>query len=148
MTTPVTLANVRNDLATAIQAAGYRAHRFPPATVMPPAVVIVPDEPYLSAEVLSAGGNRWAVSFELIVAVAALDNEGQLIQLENITVDVVRNLPRGIELGPIRRPTVETVGPSDLLTTRIPVTVRANLVAAEPEPETAPEPEPESEPEE
>ena len=132
MSTPaVTLSTVRASLATAIQAAGYKAHRYPPPTVVPPAVVIVPDEPYLTAEVLSAGGNRWAVSFELIVAVAALDNEGQLIQLENITVDVCRNLPAGIALGPIRRPTLEQVGPSELLTTRIPVTVRANLAPAE-----------------
>jgi hypothetical protein len=131
MTTPVTLSTVRTTLASAIEGAGYKAHRFPPATVMPPAVVIVPDEPYLTAEVISAGGNRWAVAFELIVCVAALDNEAQLIQLENITVDVVRALPRGIELGPIRRPTLEQVGPSELLTTRVPVTVRANLVPAE-----------------
>ena len=131
MSAAVTLSTVRNSLATAIQAAGYKAHRFPPATVVPPAVVIVPDDPYLTAEVLSSGGNRWAVAFELIVAVAALDNEGQLIQLENITVDVCRNLPRGTELGPIQRPTVEQVGPSELLTTRIPVTIRANLSPAE-----------------
>jgi hypothetical protein len=128
MSTPaITLSNVRTALATAIEGAGYRAHRFPPPTVMPPAVVIVPDEPYLEAEVLSSGGNRWAVRFELIVAVAPLDNEGQLIQLENITVAVCRNLPRGTELGPIQRPTIEQVGPSELLTTRIPVTIRANL---------------------
>jgi hypothetical protein len=131
MTTPaVTLDTVRGQLAAAIAGAGYRVHKFPPATVIPPAVVIVPDDPYLDPEVISSGGNRWAVSFELIVAVAALDNEGQLIQLENITVDVCRVLPRGIELGPIRRPTIEQVGPSELLTTRIPVTVRANLSPA------------------
>jgi hypothetical protein len=130
----ITLSNVRTTLASAIEGAGYKAHRFPPATVMPPAVVIVPDEPYLTPEVLSAGGNRWAVAFELIVCVAPLDNEGQLIQLENITVDVCRNLPRGTELGPIQRPTIEQVGPSDLLTTRIPVVVRANLSPALPPP--------------
>jgi len=131
MTTPVTLGTVRQELATAIQAAGYKVHKYPPATVIPPAVVIVPDEPYLTAEVIGSGGNRWAVNFELIVAVAPLDNEGQLIQLENITVDVVRNLPKGVALGSIQRPSVEQVGPSELLTTRIPVTVRANLVPAE-----------------
>jgi hypothetical protein len=127
----VTLDTVRTSLATAIQAAGYKAHKFPPATVMPPAVVIVPDEPYLEAEVIGSGGNLWAVAFELIVCVAPLDNEGQLIQLENITVDVCRNLPKGTALGPIQRPTVEQVGPSELLTTRIPVTVRATLAPAE-----------------
>lgn len=134
MSTPaVTLATIRNDLAAAIQAAGYKAHKFPPASVIPPAVIIVPDEPYLTAEVISNNGNRWAVAFELIVAVAALDNEGQLIQLENITVDVARNLPRGTELEPVRRPTLEQVGPTELLTTRIPIVVRANLAPAIPE---------------
>jgi len=137
-TPAVTLSTVRTALASAIQAAGYKAHRYPPATVIPPAVVIVPDNPYLEAEVLSAGGNRWAASFELIVAVAALDNEGQLIQLENIVVDVCRNLPRGTELGPIGQPTIEQVGPSELLTTRIPVTIRANLAPAVPPPPPAP----------
>ena len=129
----VTLSTVRTNLANAIQQAGYKAHKFPPATVMPPAVVIVPDDPYLTPEVIGSGGNLWAVAFELIVCVAPLDNEGQLIQLENITVDVCRALPKGVALGPIQRPTVEQVGPSDLLTTRIPVTVRATLSPAIPE---------------
>jgi len=132
MSAAVTLGTIRQTLASAIQQAGYKAHKFPPATVIPPAVVIVPDNPYLEAEVISSGGNLWAVSFQLIVAVAPLDNEGQLIQLENITVDVCRAMPRGVAIGPIERPTIETVGPSDLLTTRIPVTVRATLAPATP----------------
>jgi hypothetical protein len=131
MSTPaVTLGTIRTTLATAIAGAGYRVHKFPPATVIPPAVVIVPDDPYLQAEVIGSGGNVWRVNFELIVAVAALDNEGQLIQLENITVDVCRVLPRGTELGSIQRPTLEQVGPSELLTTRIPVSIRATLAPA------------------
>jgi hypothetical protein len=134
MSSPVTLASTRAALATAIQQAGYKAHKYPPATVMPPAVVIVPDEPYLEAETIGSGGNRWAVNYTLIVAVAPLDNEAQLIQLENITVDVCRNLPAGVELGPIQRPTLEQVGPSELLTTRIPVTVRASLTLPAPPP--------------
>jgi hypothetical protein len=131
MSTPaVTLGTIRTTLANAIAGAGYRVHKFPPATVIPPAVVIVPDDPYLQAEVIGSGGNVWRVNFELIVAVAALDNEGQLIQLENITVDVCRVLPRGTELGSIQRPTLEQVGPSELLTTRIPVSIRATLAPA------------------
>jgi hypothetical protein len=134
MSTPaVTLSTVRTALASAIQQAGYKAHKYPPPSVIPPAVVIVPDDPYLEAEVISSEGNRWAVSFELICAVAALDNEGQLIQLENIIIDVCRNLPRGTELGPIQRPTLEEVGPSTLLTSRIPITIRATLAPATPE---------------
>ena len=45
MTTPVTLGTVRQELATAIQSAGYKVHKYPPSTVIPPAVVIVTDDP-------------------------------------------------------------------------------------------------------
>ena len=50
-----TLATVRQDLAASIQQAGYRAYEAPLATVVPPAVVIVPDSPYLLANTLASG---------------------------------------------------------------------------------------------
>ena len=125
----VTLATVRAGLATAVQAAGYKAHAQPLATVIPPAVVIVPDEPYLEANTLASGGILWQANFELIVAVAYLDPQGSLRQLEEIVVKVCSNLPRGTELTTVGQPSVEDVGPSQLLVSRIPVSVRANLTA-------------------
>jgi hypothetical protein len=124
-----TLATVRQDLATAIAGAGYKAHEAPLATVVPPAVVIVPDDPYLEATTLASGGISWQANYQLIIAVTYLDNRGSLDQLEQIVVKVAANLPIGTGLGPVEQPTVEEVGPSSLLTARMNVTVRANLTA-------------------
>jgi hypothetical protein len=125
----VTLATVRAQIATAIEQAGYKTHAAPLATVIPPAVVIVPDEPYLEANTLASGGLRWQVNLELIVAVAFLDNRASLAQLEEIVVKVCSSLPRGVEFTIVGQPSVEEVGPSSLLTCRIPVAIRANLTA-------------------
>ena len=129
MSAPVTLATVRAALAASIQAAGYKTHAQPLATVIPPAVVIVPDEPYLEANTLASGGIMWQANYELIVAVAYLDPQGALRQLEDIVVKVCSNLPRGTAFDSVGQPGVEDVGPSQLLVARIPVSIRANLTA-------------------
>ena len=129
MSTPVTLATIRASLATAVQQAGYKTHAQPLATVIPPAVVIVPDEPYLEVNTLASGGLMWQANFDLIIAVAYLDPQGALRQLEDIVIKVASNLPRGVEFSSVSQPSVEDVGPSQLLVARMPVSVRANLSA-------------------
>ena len=129
MSTPVTLATVRAGLAAAIEAAGYKTHAQPLATVIPPAVVIVPDDPYLPANTLASGGIVWQVNVELIVAVAYLDPQGALRQLEDIVVKVCSNIGPGVAFDTVGQPSLEDVGPSQLLVSRIPVTIRANLSA-------------------
>jgi hypothetical protein len=128
-TPPTTLASIRAAFATAIQQAGYKAYAQPLATVIPPGVVIVPDEPYLEANTLASGGLIWQVNLTLIVVVAYLDNQAALKNLEDIVVKVCANLPRGTAFDRVQQPTVEEVGPSSLLTCRIPVSIRANLTA-------------------
>jgi hypothetical protein len=128
-TPPVTLASIRAAFATAIQQAGYKAYAQPLATVIPPGVVIVPGEPYLEANTLASGGTIWQVNLTLIVVVAYLDNQAALANLEAIVVKVCANLPRGTAFDRVQQPTVEEVGPSSLLTCRIPVSIRANLTA-------------------
>ena len=127
MTSPVTMQTVRQTLATVFSDAGYQAYAYPPAVVIPPAIVIVPDDPYVQVEVIGSGGVRLQARFELIVAVQATDNPGSLDALEKLVVAVLQLLPQGYAVEPIQRPTVEQVGPSDLLTCRIPVQVRTAL---------------------
>ena len=124
-----TLATIRTGIATAIEGAGYRTHAQPLATVIPPAVVIVPDDPYLEANTLSSGGLLWQLNLELIVCVAYLDPQGSLRQLEDIIIKVASVLPRGTEVTTVGQPSVEDVGPSSLLVARMPIAVRANLTA-------------------
>jgi hypothetical protein len=129
MSAPVTLATVRAAIAAAIEQAGYKTHAQPLATVIPPAVVIVPNEPYLEVNTLASGGLMWQVNLELIVAVAYLDPQGALRQLEDIVVKVCSSLPRGTSFDTVTQPTIQDVGPSQLLIARIPVVIRANLTA-------------------
>ena len=125
----VTLRSVRQALATAIEQTGYKAYEAPLATVIPPAVVIVPDAPYLEPDTISSQGTRWLANYELIVAVAYLDNRASLDQLEQIIVKVAANLPTGTVVGDVQQPQLEEVGPSQLLTARLSVSLRANLTA-------------------
>jgi hypothetical protein len=128
-TPPVTLASIRQSVATAIEQAGYKAYAQPLATVIPPGVVIVPAEPYLEANTLASGGLLWQVNLTLIVVVAYLDPAAALSNLEQIVVRVATKLPRGASFDTVGQPTVEEVGPSSLLTARIPITIRGNLTA-------------------
>ena len=125
----VTLRSVRQALATAIEQSGYKTYEAPLATVIPPAVVIVPDAPYLEPDTISSQGTRWLANYELIVAVAYLDNRASLDQLEQIIVKVAANLPTGTVVGDVQQPQLEEVGPSQLLTARLSVSLRANLTA-------------------
>jgi hypothetical protein len=127
MTTPVTLRSVRLELAAAIKQAGYQSYEAPLATVTPPGVVITPSSPYLEAVTIGSGGLLWNIGFDLIVAVAFLDNRAALAQLEEIVVKVAQSLPNGVSFGEVSQPALEDVGPTQLLTARMPVIVRAQL---------------------
>ena len=128
-TPPTTLASIRADFATAIKQAGFQSYAQPLSTVIPPGVVIVPGEPYLEANTLASGGILWQANLTLIVVVAYLDNQAALRNLEDIVIKVCANLPRGTTFDVVQQPTIEEVGPSSLLTCRIPVSIRANLTA-------------------
>lgn len=125
----VTLASTRRALADAIEQAGYVAHEAPLSTLIPPAVVIVPDAPYLEVDTIGSGGLRVLANYELIAAVAYNDNRGSLDQIEQIIVKVLTSLPVGTIIGDVQQPTVEEVGPSSLLTCRVSVSARVNLTA-------------------
>jgi hypothetical protein len=130
MSTPVTIASIRQTVADAIKAAGYNTFAQPLATVIPPGVVIVPSEPYLEANTLASGGLLWQLNLTLIVVVAYLDPIGSLRQLEDIVVKVAQRLPKGTTFDTVGQPTVEEVGPSSMLTARMDVSLRANLSAS------------------
>lgn len=130
-TTPVTIRTVREAIAQVLNDADIQAYAYPPAVVTPPSVVIVPDEPYIEIETIGSGGTRVLLRFELIVTVQPLDNPSSLDNLEKLVIDVLQLLPQGTSVSPILRPTMEQVGPTDLLTSRIPIQVRASLTASE-----------------
>jgi hypothetical protein len=119
------LKTLRQSLASALEDAGidYSTSAFPPPVVVPPTVVIVPGNPWIAPVTLGRPSEpQVEVSFRLTCIVANLDNQGSLDQLETLVFAVLTNLPRGWEVGDVSPPSVETIGPSDLLVSDVQVT--------------------------
>jgi len=119
------LKTLRQTLATALEDAGidYSTSAFPPPVVIPPTVVIVPGNPWIAPVTIGRPGSpQVQVTFRLTCIVANLDNQGSLDQLEELVFAVLDNLPRGWEVGDVSPPSVETIGPSDLLVSDVQVT--------------------------
>ena len=64
------LEQVRQPLATALSSVAGNVYAFVPETVIPPAVVVVPDSPYLEFETINKSNIRAKVNFTISVAVA------------------------------------------------------------------------------
>jgi len=119
------LKDLRQTLATALEDAGidYSTSAFPPPVVIPPTVVIVPGNPWIAPITIGTpSAPRVQVTFRLTCIVANLDNQGSLDQLENLVFAVLDNIPAGWEVGDVSPPSVETIGPSDLLVSDVQVT--------------------------
>lgn len=122
------LSSLRSTLATALTDAGidYSTTAYPPPVVIPPTVVIVPGNPWIAPVTLGRPASpQVQVTFRLTCIVANLDNQGALDQLESLVFGVLDNLPRGWEVGDVSPPSVETIGPSDLLVSDVQVTTLA-----------------------
>ena len=122
MPTPTTIStNVRDALATSLASVAASVYSEPPETVIPPACIIVPDQPYLESEFIGNQSVRVKINFVVTAAVAYYSNAGALDNLEQLIMGVLTALPNGYEVGNIQRPTVTQVGPSSLLVADISV---------------------------
>ena len=109
------LEQVRTPLATALSSVLGNVYSFVPETVIPPAVVVVPDSPYLEFETISKSNIRAKVNFTISVAVAYNSNPASLDNIEQLVISVLAVIPSGYIVGSVERPTVTQVGASTLL---------------------------------
>jgi len=109
------LEQVRTPLATALSSVAGNVYSFVPETVIPPAVVVVPDSPYLEFETISKSNIRAKVNFTISVAVAYNSNPASLDNIEQLVISVLAVIPNGYIVSSVERPTVTTVGASTLL---------------------------------
>jgi hypothetical protein len=119
------LKALRQTLASALADANidYSTSAFPPPVVIPPTVVIVPGNPWIAPILIGdPAAPRVQVTFRLTCIVANLDNQGSLDQLEDLVFAVLTNIPAGWEVGDVSPPSVETIGPSDLLVSDVQIT--------------------------
>ena len=109
------LEQIRTPLATALAGVAGNVYSFVPETVIPPAVVVVPDSPYLEFETISKSNIRAKVNFTISVAVAYNSNPASLDNIEQLVISVLAVIPNGYIVSSVERPTVTQVGASTLL---------------------------------
>jgi len=92
-----------------------------PETVIPPAVVCVPQSPYLEIETIGKSVIRCRVNMTITAAVAYNSNPASLDNLEQLIMSILAVIPNGYVVGSVDRPTVTQVGASNLLISDITV---------------------------
>jgi len=115
------LVTLRDDLATALSAAGRVVYAFPKEQITPPALVLVPSSPYLVPVGIGGLSNRINVRFDLTALVNATDNQAALANLETLMLDVFNALPAGTSVNNWSQPTVTAVANQELLTSQITI---------------------------
>jgi len=109
------LSSIRTPLATALAGVAGNVYSFVPETVIPPAVVVVPDSPYLALETINKTTIHTKLNFTISVAVAYNSNPASLDNIEQLIMSVLAVIPTGYVVSSVERPTVTQVGASTLL---------------------------------
>jgi hypothetical protein len=119
MTTPpppsTILSQVRQPLATALSVVASNVYSYVPESIIPPAVVCVPDAPYLELETINKNTLHTKINFSISVAVAYSSNPAALDNIEKLIMSVLAVIPSGYVVSTVERPTVTQVGASTLL---------------------------------
>ena len=109
------LEQVRTPLATALSSVAGNVYSFVPETVIPPAVVVVPDSPYIELETINKSTIHAKLNYTISVAVAYNSNPASLDNIEQLIMSVLAVIPTGYVVSSVERPTVTQVGASTLL---------------------------------
>lgn len=109
------LSEVRTPLATALASVAGNVYSYVPETIIPPAVVVVPDTPYLELETINKSTLHVKINFTISVAVAYNSNPASLDNIEQLIMSVLAVIPVGYVVSVVERPTVTQVGASTLL---------------------------------
>jgi len=120
------LSAIRQPLATALSTVAGNVYSFVPESVIPPAVVCVPDSPYLEFDLINKSVIKCKVNMTISVAVAYNSNPASLDNIEQLLMSVLAVIPSGYEVSSVERPTVSQVGASTLLIADIRVSTYYN----------------------
>jgi hypothetical protein len=115
------LSAVRTPLATALAGVSANVFAYVPESIPAPAVVVVPDSPYLEFDTIGKSTFRCKINMTITCCVAYNSNPASLDNIEQLITSVVAVIPNGYEVQAVDRPTVTTVGASTLLVADIRV---------------------------
>lgn len=118
---PALTTDFRDTLATALAGVSGNVYATAPAAPVPPAVVIVADNPWMTPAVM---GGRLRTEVRLRVMCAVRDSGDNLAQLESLVESALVALPDGAVVSEVTAPQSLDAGPQGtLLTSEIRLSV-------------------------
>ncbi len=122
--------DVRGAIKTALSTLSANVYDSVPETPIVPAIVIVPDSPYMELEVLGKVTTRVKLNYTITACVAYFSNPAALDNLEQLFMCILGKLNASkYELSVVERPTVTEVGTTTLLVSDIRLSVRYEQTA-------------------
>jgi hypothetical protein len=115
------IAETRSALATAFSALSANVYPSVPESPIPPAIVVVPDSPYMEVVLIGKSKTQVKLNFAITAIVASNSNAGSLDNLEQLIIGILAAMPAGYVVGVIEKPTVLEVGQSPMLVADINV---------------------------
>jgi len=117
--------DVRTPIKTALAGVSANIYDHVPESPQVPAVVLVPDSPYMELELIGKATTRVKLNYTISAAVAYLSNPASLDNLEKLVISILGALSASkYELSTVERPTVTQVGAVNLLVSDIRLSVR------------------------
>ncbi len=122
--------NVRGELKTALAGLSANIYDSVPESVIVPAIVVVPDAPYMELEILGKSTTRVKLNYTVTACVAYFSNAAALDNLEQLVMSILGALNASkYELSVVERPSVTEVGTTTLLVSDIRLSVRYEQTA-------------------
>jgi len=115
------VSDTRAALANAFSALSANVYPSVPESPIPPAIVVVPDSPYMEVELIGKSSVKVKINFAITAIVASNSNAGSLDNLEKLIIGILAAMPAGYVVGQIEKPTVLEVGQSPMLVADINV---------------------------
>jgi hypothetical protein len=121
------ITTLRGTLATDLTNAGvWSVFSYPPPTLLANSVVITPGDPYIVPTNNDHITLAPLANFRILMAVPALDNQGNLKGMEDFIVAVVTKLAASslvLNISSVSAPAITSAASGDLLTSEITVSI-------------------------
>ena len=119
--TASTISDTRAALANAFSALAANVYASVPESPIPPAIVVVPNSPYMEVVLIGKTQTKVKLNFAITAIVSSNSNAGSLDNLEKLIIGILAAMPAGYVVDVVEKPTVLEVGQSPMLVADINV---------------------------
>jgi hypothetical protein len=119
--TASTIADTRAALANSFSALAANIYASVPESPIPPAIVVVPNSPYMEVVLIGKSQTKVKLNFAITAIVSSNSNAGSLDNLEKLIIGILAAMPAGYVVDNVEKPTVLEVGQSPMLVADINV---------------------------